>query len=71
MFFKIVVLKNFINFTWKHLCRIHFLIKLQVWGPGTLETPTLMFSCEVSEIFKNTFVYKTTLVAASYKTEMD
>ena len=71
MFFKIVVLKSFRNFTWKHLCWSLFLIKLQFWGPATLETPTQVFSCEISEVFKNTFIYKTPLVAASYKTEMD
>ena len=36
MFFKIVVLKNSANFTGKHLCWSHFLIKLQAWGSATL-----------------------------------
>ena len=30
------VLKNFANFTGKHLCWSHFLIKLQAWGSATL-----------------------------------
>ena len=29
------------------------------------ETPTQVFSCEICEIFKNTFSYRTSLVAAS------
>ena len=33
MFFKIDVLKNFVIFTGKHLCRSLFLIKLQTWRP--------------------------------------
>ena len=36
MFFKIGVLKNFANFTGKHLCWSLFLIKLQGWRPSTL-----------------------------------
>ena len=32
MFFKIGVLKNFVNFAGKHLCLCLFLIKLQVLG---------------------------------------
>ena len=36
MFSKIGVLKNFIIFTGKRLCRTHFLIKLQVFRPATL-----------------------------------
>ena len=37
------VLKNFANFTEKHLCWSLFLIEMQV------------FTCEICEIFKNTF----------------
>ena len=36
MFLKIGVLKNFANFTRKHLDWSIFLIKLQAWNPGTL-----------------------------------
>ena len=32
---------------------------------GLKETPTQVFSCEICEIFKNTFFYGTTPVAAS------
>ena len=36
MFFKIGVLKNFANFTAKHLCWSTFFIKLQAWRAATL-----------------------------------
>ena len=36
IFFKIGVLKNFSNFTRKHLCRSFFLIKLQTRWPAIL-----------------------------------
>ena len=36
IFFKIGVLKNFANFTWKHLCWSLFSIKLPAWRPATL-----------------------------------
>ena len=36
MFFKIGVLKNFANFTAKHLCWSIFFIKLQAWRAATL-----------------------------------
>ena len=36
MFFKIEVLKNFANFTGKHLCWSLFLIKFQALSPATL-----------------------------------
>ena len=51
MFFKIGFLKNFSNFTGKHL-RL-FLIKVQ------LETSTQVFSCDC-KIFKNTFFLQNT-----------
>ena len=44
MFFKIGALKNFANFTEKHLCWSLFLIKLQAWRTLIKETPTQMFS---------------------------
>ena len=50
-FFKIGVLKNFANFTGKHLCWSLLLIKL--------------FSCEFFELFKSIFFYRTPPVAAS------
>ena len=36
MFFKICVLKNFTNFTEKHLCWSLILVKLQTWFAATL-----------------------------------
>ena len=42
-------LNNFWNFTGKHLCWSLFLMKVQK------ETPTLVCSCEIYEIFKNTY----------------
>ena len=57
VFSKIDVLKNFANFTRKHLCWSFFLIKLQALFNKV--------SCEISQIFKNTFFNKTPLVAAS------
>ena len=47
-FLKISVLKNFANFTGKHLCWSLFLIKRQ------------LFSCEICEIFKNIFFFQNT-----------
>ena len=49
----------------ENICLSLFLIKLQ--APEGLqrfskETPTQVFSCEIYEIFKNTFFYKTPLV---------
>ena len=59
MLFKIDVLKNFANFTGKHLCWSLILKRYQK------ETPIQMFSCEICEIFKNTFFYRTLQVATS------
>ena len=60
MFFKIGVLKNFVNFTGKHLCWSLFLIK-----------SAKVFSYEIYKIFKNTFFDRAPPVAASalYKIE--
>ena len=57
MFFKIGVLKILGIFTRKRLCWSLFLIKLQTLRPATLlkETPTRLLSCEICQIFKNTF----------------
>ena len=65
MFFKIGVLRNFANFTGKHLCWSLFLIKSQARRPGTLlksDSKTGVFFCEICEIFKNTFFYRTPAV---------
>ena len=68
MFFKLGVLKNLENFTGKHLC----------WGPfftkvaGLKRSATLlkrdstqMFPCEICEIIKNRYFYRTSPVATS------
>ena len=69
MFCKKGVLKNFAEFKGKHLCRSLFLIKLQVkkasLRPEKNETPTQVFSGEFCEIFRNTYFYRTSSVAAS------
>ena len=56
MFFKIGVPENFAIFTGKHLCWSLFLIKRDA---------TQVFCYEFCEILKNTFFYRTRLVAAS------
>ena len=45
--------------------RVFFLIKLQALGFIKKETLALVFSCKFCEISKNTFIYRTLLVAAS------
>ena len=57
VFFKIGVLENFTNFTGKHLCW-----SLQLYYK---EIPRQVFSCEIWEIIKNTFFYRTLPVVAS------
>ena len=56
MFLKISVLKNFANFSGKHL-----LCKASGLQLNQKETPTQVFSCR---IFMNIFFYRTTPVAA-------
>ena len=56
LFCKKGVLRNFAKFTGKHLCQSLFFNK---------ETLAQVFSCEFCEISKNTFFYRTPLVAAS------
>ena len=67
VFCKKGVLRNSAKFRGKHLCQSHFLIKLQasVWNFIKKETLGQVFSCEFCEISKNSFYYKTPLVAAS------
>ena len=62
IFFKICFLKNFAR---KHLCWNHFLIKLQAWRSAILlkRDSNTDVSWEIWEIFKNTFLYRTPLVA--------
>ena len=54
VFCKKGVLKNFTEFTGKHLCQS---LKKSLWDR--------CFFCEFCEIFKNTYFYRTPLVAAS------
>ena len=42
---KKVALKNFANFTGKHVCWCHFLIKLQAWRPATLLKREFQHKC--------------------------
>ena len=61
------ICSRFAIFTGKRLCWSLFWIKLQDFWPATLlkKTPTQVFFCEYCEIFKNSFFYRTILVAAS------
>ena len=54
LFYKKSVLKNFAKFTRKHLCQSLFFNKVAGLRPKR-ETLAQVFSCEFSEIFKNTF----------------
>ena len=58
VFCKKGVLKNSTNFTGKHLCWGLFLIKLQALG-------LKLFSCEICEIFRNTYFEKRLQMIAS------
>ena len=62
MFFEIGVLKNFANLARKHLCWSPILTKLQPLRPATLskKTPRQVLSCEIFEVFKNTFFLQNT-----------
>ena len=56
----------------KHLCWSLFLIKRHTWRPVTLlkrDSSTGVFLWNLCEIFKNTFFYRTPLVAASGNSE--
>ena len=59
------VLRNFAKFTGKHLCQTLFFNKAFFFFLIKKETLAQMFSCEFCEISKNTFSYRTALVAAS------
>ena len=62
------VLRNYIKFTGKHLCRVPTLIELQTSSLQFCkkETLTHVFPCEFCKISKNTFSHRTPPVAASY-----
>ena len=57
MFFKIGALKNFPNFTGKHLCWSLFLVKFLT--NFIKDTPTQVFSCEIWKNFKKPFLQTT------------
>ena len=61
MFFKIGVLKNFANFTGKHLCWSLFLIKFQTLRPATLlkRDSRQVFSCTISKFLRALFLKNT------------
>ena len=66
------VLRNFTNFTGKHLRQSFFFNKDAGLRPKDCnfikkETLALVFSCEFSQFSKNTFLHRTPLVAASEK----
>ena len=68
VFCKKDVLKNFSKFTGKHLCQSLFFNKVAGLRPATLlkkKTLAQVFPCEYYKISKNTFSYRTPLVAAS------
>ena len=71
VFCKKGVLRNFTKFTGKHLCQRLFFNKVSGKGCNFIKKETLAqaFSCEFCEIFKNTFFYRTPLVAASVFTQ--
>ena len=60
-------LKNFAKFTGKDLCQSLFFNKVADLRPFFIKKETLaqIFSCEFCEISRNTFSYRTPLVAAS------
>ena len=60
------ILRNFAKFTVKHLCQSLFFNKVTGGACNFIKKETLaqVFSCEVCEISKNTFYYRTPLVAA-------
>ena len=65
MFCKKGILRNFAKFTGKHLCQSVFFNKTaEASNFIQKETLAQLFSCEICEISKNTFSYRTPLVAA-------
>ena len=63
MFCKKAVLKNFVIFTWKHLCCSLFFNKF------IKETPILVPSCVYWEIFKNTYFEEHLLLQQSFQSK--
>ena len=58
IFFKIAVFKNFANLTEKICVGLSFTTLLK-------KAPTQVLSCEICEILKNTFFYRTPPMAVS------
>ena len=66
MFYKKAILKNFANFTGKHLYWSLFLIKLQAFDLRLQkETPTQVCSCEYCDNFKNIYLEERLRAVAS------
>ena len=67
VFCKKGVLRNFTKFTGKHLCQSLFFNKVADLACNFIKKETLaqVFPCEFCEISKNTFFYRTPLVAVS------
>ena len=61
MFVKIDVLKNLAIFAGNTISRNLFLNKV-----SDLRPPTQVFSCEYCKTFKNSFFYRTPLLASSH-----
>ena len=69
---KIGVLNNFTKFTGKRMCQSFFFDKVAGLRPATLLKKRLWQSCFlwICEIFKNTFFYRTSPVAASENVQL-
>ena len=67
MFCEKGVLRKFAKFTGKHLCQSLFFDKIAGGACNFIKKETLaqMFSCEFCKISKNSFFFRTPLVAAS------
>ena len=67
VFCKTGILENSTKFTGKYLCQSLFFNRVAALRPATLlkKRLTQVFSCEICEIFKSTFFYRTSRVAAS------
>ena len=68
MFCKKGVLRNFAKFTGKHLCQSLIFNNVASLRPATLlkkQTLAQGFSCEICEISKKTYSYRTSLVTTS------
>ena len=67
MFFKLGILKNFTNFTGKHLCWSSFVIRLQAIRPATLlktDSDTGIFPWYLQTFKEHSFLQKPPMVAS-------